>query len=93
LFLLFRIFDALIMAEQSGYLFKGCKLTEVQQNNEVFTHLTDTIINIVQSTEDPKLFKARELLKRIAERKIYKRVWSGAQPLNVRCEEILLVDP
>jgi hypothetical protein len=64
-------------------------LSKAQQSNEVYTHLNDSIVDTLLANEDPNLFKAREMLKRVYDRRIYKKVWTGDSEIDVK----LLIHP
>ena len=67
--------DALLEAEKAGFLFAGRKLTEIQEDLECYSQLDDGIIEKVMTSENPMLGKAKELLTRLIEKKLYRVIF------------------
>lgn len=75
--------DALLKAERKGFTLKNVKLTEVQNNLELYTHLDDTIIKNIELSSDPLMKEAQELLKRMKQGRFYELIWETASRFDV----------
>ena len=86
------ILDALLAADQHFPLYTSAgdklRLSEACDNIEVFSQLTDEyLIRTIQFSQDPGMTEAKEIVKRIVTRELYKTVGqiecSGSQQISL----------
>ncbi|KAF6021257.1 hypothetical protein EB796_020433 [Bugula neritina] len=67
------VVDAIVMASDSLEIC-GKSIKECLDDMEAYTNLHDGIFYLIRDSNDRSLGEARQLLKRIEERKLYQRV-------------------
>uniref|UniRef100_A0A336KJM9 CSON012397 protein n=1 Tax=Culicoides sonorensis TaxID=179676 RepID=A0A336KJM9_CULSO len=77
------IMDALVLAEEAGFKIKGVAPSEMHRDLEKFLYLTDSIVNQVYASDDPKLKEAQAILRRLNTGDLYKLVWMSPTIFNI----------
>ena len=54
---------------------KNTLLSAAHANRNVYNYIDDSVINLIELTEGKKCEEARDILKKIKERKIYESIW------------------
>jgi hypothetical protein len=70
------------------YVFRT-KLSLAHQNPEVFLELDDTIIKLIQLTDEPKLAEARELIERVTKNQLYEQISIEHEDFEEDCVSLL----
>ncbi|XP_058464233.1 deoxynucleoside triphosphate triphosphohydrolase SAMHD1 [Malaya genurostris] len=68
------LIDAFRLAEESGFRLKGDKISQVHRSPEIFLYLDDSIISLIENSDNPKLKEAQHLLVRLRRRQVYTRI-------------------
>lgn len=74
------------LAENSGFLFKGVRLSEAHNHIDIYKYLDDTILQQIEISDNPALAQAQSQIERIKTRKLYKVVFQSANPIPIPCD-------
>ncbi|XP_055628769.1 deoxynucleoside triphosphate triphosphohydrolase SAMHD1 isoform X2 [Toxorhynchites rutilus septentrionalis] len=77
------LIEALIQAEELGFRLRGSKLSEAHQLPSVYLYLDDSIVNLIEISENAKLKGAQDLLASIRLRRMYKNIHVSCEPCDI----------
>lgn len=77
--------EAFVEAEKCDFRIKGKKLSEAHIDLNIYKYLDDTIVNYIDITDSFDCNESKNIIKRLKERKIYKKIYQSVQMIDLDC--------
>lgn len=77
--------EAFLEAERCDFQIKGIKLSEAHLDLNVYKYLDDTIVNYIEITDNLDCNEAKNIIKKLKERKLYKKLFQSSVSIDLDC--------
>ncbi|XP_058834868.1 deoxynucleoside triphosphate triphosphohydrolase SAMHD1 [Topomyia yanbarensis] len=75
--------DVLTQAEKCGFRLKGEKISQAHQSPPIYLYLDDSVVSLIESSDDTKLRDVQHLLARIRRRKMFTQIYVSSEPSDI----------
>lgn len=72
------LIEALTQAEECGFRLRGTKISEAHLSPSIYLYLDDSIVSLIEASENSMLQGAQQLLARIRERQMYTKIHTSS---------------
>ena len=72
-----RIKKVFSEAHNNGFMFQGSTLVEAHKNNAIFMYLDDSVLQLIEISDNPDMGNAKSLIKAMKERAFWMDVWES----------------
>ncbi|CAO1340220.1 unnamed protein product, partial [Diamesa serratosioi] len=83
------IMEVFSESEKNGFLFKGSNLVLAHKNSNTFKYLDDSILQLIDISDDVNMNKAKSLIKDMKERKFWKYIWESKTDFSTNVVDCL----